>query len=130
MTSSCTTDFNCATNEANRNTCVPKTSCKTGDVTCTDVGATCDSTKTDGSTCSAGFTSCATAPAEKLNKCIATPDCAKEGNACAGVTKCYPTLVVDGCCTGERCAINDLNKNECVKKETCGTGDIKCTDNG
>lgn len=47
MTTTCTDKFNCATNTDNRDTCVPKTACGTGDVTCTDVGSTCDSTKAD-----------------------------------------------------------------------------------
>ena len=48
----------------------------------------------------------------------------------ADPTPCDPTKLKDGCLTGWKCAVNTENKNTCVKKEECGQGVIKCSDNG
>jgi len=126
VNTACTADFVCATNTANQNKCVPKSACGTDPVTCSDVTVTCDSTKTDGSTCMPGFTSCATAPENKKNTCVPTENCTKGDNACAGIVKCDPANLVDGCTAGTtRCQVSpasSLNNHTCIPDSKCNSG--------
>ena len=129
------TDFMCATNDANKNTCVPKGACGTDPVTCTQIGATCDSSA--GTGCTDPF-SCATAPTAKKDKCVPTtqcdttvaPDTDKTTCAATKGATCDPDTADKGCGEGKRCATAppDL-KNTCVASEACGTktGDVETT---
>jgi len=130
MTTGCSTDFECATNDANKNTCVPKGACGTDPVTCSKTGTTCDSST--GNICGDGY-GCANAPAEKKDKCVPKAQCGTKVDGDTAKTECWepakpttcdPTKLVDGCdATKERCQVLPAaGKNTCIPTANCGTG--------
>merc|ERR1711874_772509 len=78
----------CATNDDNKNTCVPKGACGTDKVTCSQLGNTCDSAKGTGCT---GDYACATAPPTKKDKCVAKADCGTTVKGDDAKTTCAET---------------------------------------